>query len=596
MISVLKKSLRLCRAFAAILAVAIGAGAPLSAFAQDSREGIVARQQKSETEQAEKAQEQTQQNPITQPLALSPDVSSQRVGVDENNKQLLTLQDVITLALQNNLDIEQFRQSVQIAQYNLFALYGYYDVTSGTETGFRNSITPSANIFSGAGSSGAFSNKTLYYNFTTSQQIQRTGGNYLIEFDNSRTKTSSIASTLNPQYSNTLTFTFTQPLMRNFSIDANRRAIKIGKKSLDLSDSQFRQTVINIINSVQRAYWDLVYAIDAEKIARDNVRLARQQLENNQKMVEAGTLAPIELRSTEAQLEQNKGNVIVALQGITTAENALKGLVLKDPKDNMWNAVLVPTDKPDLTQVTFNLQEASALALKNRPELDQLRLQSEQKDIDIKFYRNQMKPQLNFIGIYTNSGLAGSPTPQLDNDGNPILDDNGNPVLKRVNPQFIGGYGQSLKNLFGQDFRTYQVGVSISFPWRNRAAEANYGRTLAEAKQLDARQRQMVQDVQIEVRNALQAVEAARMRFEAARAGVIAADAQYKGEQERFRAGLSQNFLVLQRQTDFAVARGNELRALTDYNKAIADLQRVTGMTLVSNNVQVQALPEKDNK
>ncbi len=589
------------RGFAAIsLAVAIGLSAPISVFAQDAREGIVARtpQQKSETEQsaAEKAQNQTQQNPITQPLALSPDVSSQRVGVDENNKQLLTLQEVIALALQNNLDIEQFRQSVQIAQYNLFSLYGFYDVTSGTETGFRNSITPSANIFSGADTSGAFSNKTLYYNFTTSQQIQRTGANYLIEFDNSRTKTSSIASTLNPQYSNTLTLTFIQPLMRNFSIDANRRAIQVGKKSLDLSDSQFRQTVINIINSVQRAYWDLVFAIDAEKIARDNVRLARQQLENNQKMVEAGTLAPIELRSTEAQLEQNKGNVIVALQGITTAENALKGLVLKDPNDKMWNAVLIPTDKPDLAQATFNLQESSALALKNRPELDQLRLQSEQKDIDIKFYKNQLKPQLDFIGIYTNSGLAGSPTPQLDNDGKPVLDDNGNPVLKKVNPQFIGGYGQSIKNLFGQDFRTYQVGVRISFPWRNRAAEANYGRTLAEAKQLDARQRQMVQDVQIEVRNALQAVEAARMRFEAARAGVIAADAQYKGEQERFRAGLSQNFLVLQRQTDFAVARSNELRALTDYNKAIADLQRVTGMTLVSNNVQVQALPEKDNK
>ncbi len=584
MISVSNKTLRLGRAFAAIaLAIVIGASAPISAFGQDTREGIVARtpQQKSDTEQStsEKTQDQTQQNPITQPLALSPEVSDERVGVDQNNKQLLTLQDVIALALQNNLDIEQFRQSVQIAQYNLFSLYGFYDVTSGTEIGFRNSITPTANIFGGADNSGAFSNKSLFYNFSTSQQIQRTGGNYLIEFDNSRTVTSSTASTLTPQYSNTLSFSFTQPLMRNFSIDANRRAIQVGKKSLDLSDSQFRQTVINIINSVQRAYWDMVFAIDAEKIARDNVRLARQQLENNQKMVEAGTLAPIELRSTEAQLEQNKGNVIVALQGITTAENVLKGLVLKDPNDKMWNAVLIPADKPDLTQVIFNLQEASALALKNRPELDQLRLQSEQKDIDIKYYKNQLKPQLNFVGSYRNDGLAGTPG-----------------IGREVNPQFIGGYGQSLKNLFGQDFRTYQVGVSISFPWRNRAAEANYGRTLAEAKQLDARQRQMVQDVQIEVRNALQAVEAARMRFEAARAGVIAADAQFKGEQERFRAGLSQNFLVLQRQTDFAVARSNELRALTDYKKAIADLQRVTGMTLVSNNVQVQALPEKDTK
>ncbi|HEY7545413.1 MAG TPA: TolC family protein, partial [Blastocatellia bacterium] len=443
----------------------------------------------------------------------------------------------------------------------------------------RNATTPIANDFGGADTSGFFNSKTLSYNFTTSQEIQRTGGNYFIQFNNSRVTTSAVSSQLDPEFSNSIRFTFTQPLMRNFSIDASRRAIRIAKKSLDLSDSQFRQTVINIINSVQRAYWELVFTIDAERIARDNVQLALQQLENNRKMVEAGTLAPIELRATEAQLEQNKGNVIVALQNITIAENVLKGLVLKDPNDKMWNAVLIPTDKPDLTQVSFNLQEASSLALKNRPELDQLRLLSEQKDIDIKFYKNQLKPQLDLFGTYGSNGLAGTPGPG-----------------RTINPQFIGGFFQSFTNLFGQDFRTYQVGVRISFPWRNRTAEANYGRSLAEAKQLDARQRQAVQDVQIEVRNALQAVEAARMRFEAARAGVIAAEAQYAGEQERFRAGLSQNFFVLQRQTDLAIARGAELRALTDYNKAIADFQRVTGMTLVSNNVQVQALPEKDTK
>jgi HAE1 family hydrophobic/amphiphilic exporter-1 len=596
MISVHKSFFRLSQTAAAVFLACALLASPLAALAQEATEGVVARQspqQRNET--AEKTQDASAQNPITQPLSLSPDVSTQRVGVDESNKRLLTLQDTIALALQNNLDIEQFRQSVQIAQYNLFSLYGFYDVTSTADVGFRNAIRPTASAFGGGGSSGSVNDKTLYYNFTTGQQIQRTGGNYLIEFDNSRGDTSATFAQLNPQYNSSLTFTFTQPLMRNLSIDSSRRGIQIAKKSLDLSDSQFRQRVIETINSVQRSYWDLVYAIDAEKIARYSVRLAQQQLENNQKMVEAGTLAPIELRATEAQLEQNKGNVIIALQNITIAENALKGLLLKDPGDNLWNAVLEPTDKPELSQLSFNLQEAAALALKNRPELDQLKLQSDQKDIDIKYYRNQLKPQLNFIGIYSNTGLSGSPTPQVDRTGNPILDDKGNPILNEVNRQFIGGYGKSLKNLFSQDSRTYQVGVSISFPWRNRTAEANLGRTLAEAKQLDARQRQLVQSVQIEVRNALQAVEASRMRFEAARASRLAAAAQLKGEEERFRAGLSQNFFVLQRQTDLSIALGNELRTLTDYNKAVADLQRVTGMTLINNNVQVQALPEKNN-
>jgi len=158
-----------------------------------------------------------------------------------------------------------------------------------------------------------------------------------------------------------------------------------------------------------------------------------------------------------------------------------------------------------------------------------------------------------------------------------------------VPDRFSGGYFRALSNLFSQDFRTYQFGVRLSFPWRNRTAEGNLGRTLAEARQLDARQRQLVQTIQIEVRNALQSVEAARQRFEAARAGRIAAEAQYKGEVERYRAGLSTNFLVLEQENDLAIARGNEVRALTDYNKALADLQRVTGMTLVNNNLQVTA-------
>src|SRR5581483_10824811 len=152
------------------------------------------------------------------------------------------------------------------------------------------------------------------------------------------------------------------------------------------------------------------------------------------------------------------------------------------------------------------------------------------------------------------------------------------------------------RNLFTQDFKTYQFGVRFSFPWRNRTAEGNLGRALATGRQLDARQRQVVQNVQVDVRNALQAVEASRQRYEAAHAGRLAANAQLQGELEKFRAGLSTNFFVLQRQTDLANAQGNEVRSLTDYNKALADLQRVTGMTLGTNNGQVTALGTQNDK
>jgi HAE1 family hydrophobic/amphiphilic exporter-1 len=520
------------------------------------------------------------QNPITQPLTLSPEIGTQRVGVIEGLRQLLPLQDAITMALQNNLDIEALRQGVQIAQYNLFASRGVYDIVSGTDLNYQSRTIPVASVFAGGGTTGSVSSKILTYNFNTSQLVERTGASWRVDFDNNRQSTSSTASTLTPQYNPALSFNFVQPLMRNFSIDQNRRTIELLKQSLDLSDSQFRQRVIEIINQVQRAYWDLVFARRNEQIARESVELTRTQLENNQKQVEAGTIAPIDLRETEAALESRKGDVIFALQNITTAENVLKGLLMKDPNDKIWNAEIVPTDEPQFGQATFSLEDATRLALKNRPELDQMRLQQEQNQVNVKFFKNQLKPQVDLVGFYTSTGLAGTPAIITD----PIT---GLPVVREVGSRFQGGYFRSLSNLFGQDFKIYQFGVSVSFPWRNRTAQGNLGRTLAEGRQLDARQRQLVQSVQIDVRNALQNVEAARQRYEVARSARAASEAQLAGEQEKFRAGLSTNFLVLTRQNDLSVAKGTEVRALTDYNKALADLQRVTGMTLVSNNVQV---------
>lgn len=579
----LQKSSR--AAAVASLAALLAASSPIAAFSQ---QGVVAREQQP-AQPPTQQQSQSAQNSITQPIVGSPDVPRTRVGVTPGQELSLALQDGIAMALQNNLDIEQFRQGVQIAERSLYSLRGVYDILSTADINYRSTTQPIVSIFGGANATSSLTQRSLNYNFTTSQFVERTGGYWEGDFNNSRVVTSSTASLLTTQYTPQLTFQFTQPLMRNFGIDANRRSIQIAKKSLDLSDSQFRQRVIEIISAVQRAYWDLTYAIRNEIIARESVELAKTQLDNNQKMVEAGTLAPIELRSTEAQLESAKGNVILALQGVTTAENSLKVLLLKDPGDKVWNSEILPTDQPLSTHSNFDLEEATRLALKNRPELEQMRLQTEQKNIDIKYYTNQTKPQVDLFGNYGSIGLAGAPSTLVDSE-------TGIPLGSRVLPRFKGGQFQALTNLFGQDFKTYQAGVRVSIPWRNRTAEGNLGRSLAESRQLDARQRQLVETVQVDVRNALQAVVASEQRLEAAKAGKLAAEAQYNGEQERYRAGLSTNFVVLQRLTDLSVAKGTEVRALTDYNKALADLQRVTGMTLVSNNVQVPPQSEEAKK
>jgi HAE1 family hydrophobic/amphiphilic exporter-1 len=499
------------------------------------------------------------------------DVPDTRVGVDNSNVVRLTLHDAILMGLQHNLDIKASSFDLQLSDYDLKAAKGAYDLFVTADFTFRSANTPVTSIFAGGGLDATINTKSISFGAAASQ-LFKSGGSASVSFDTVRQQTDATVSTLNPQYQPQLSFDFTQPLMRNLSIDATRRQIHIARKQKDVSDSVFRQRVIEIVSQIQRAYWDLVFSQWNERIQREAVNLSKVQLDNNIKRVQAGTLAPIELRSTESQLESSKERVISAMQAISLAENTLKALLLDNPADPTWMARIVPVDQANLAPITMDLQSATDAALLNRPELEQLKLQSQLKAIDLKYYKNQLKPQLDFVTNYTLTGLAGEPVQ----------------ITGAVVPdQFIGGYGRALGTLFSNDFPTWSAGVKFSFPVQNRTAEANLGRTRAEIDQLEIQQRRLVQSIQVEVRNALQAVEAARQRFEAARASRVAAEAQLRGEEVRYQAGLSTNFFVLERQNALSEARGSEAQALTDYNKALVDLQRVTGTTISSNNVSI---------
>jgi HAE1 family hydrophobic/amphiphilic exporter-1 len=161
-------------------------------------------------------------------------------------------------------------------------------------------------------------------------------------------------------------------------------------------------------------------------------------------------------------------------------------------------------------------------------------------------------------------------------------------------PGFLqGGYGQSLSNLFSNDFRTFRFGVALSFPLKNRTAEGQLGRAVAEGRKIGAQRKTLEQTIEVEVRNAVQAVETARLRVETARASREAAEKQSESEQRRFQAGLSTTYFVLERQNNLSAAQGRELKAMTDYSKAVTELQRVMGTTLTSANVDVNPAPKK---
>ena len=544
-------------------------------------------------------------------LSLYPVASAQekpmpemsRVGVDTNQAHPLSLREALAMALENNKDIEVARQNVRIAEFDYRGSQGAYDPRFTTQAFYERIENPISSFLAG-GQNGS----TVQTDYTATARLEgqapKFGGNYHLDFSSIKLNTNNSFTALNPQYPTVLAFSYTQPLWRGLKIDQTRRQIEIARKNLSLTDAQFRQRAIDTITNVQRAYWDLVFALRNLQVQRDSASVARTELEHNKRLVNEGQLAPIDIVAVEAQISTFEQRVFGALEDVSRSENNLKNMIAKDQKANLWSESIVPTDSVELTVPEISLSDALKTAMENRPELAQTNVLKEINQIDQKFFKDQTKPQVDLVGTYGVTGLAGSIS---NNIVNPLTQSSallrqrvdelstiaGLDPLPVIPPQqfsqdLLGGYGQSLQNLLANRYGTARIGVQISLPLRNRTAEANLGRSLVEGERIGTLRQQLEQTIQVDVRNALQSVRSSEARLRAAVATRDANEQQFASEQRKLDAGQSTTFLVLERQTALTEARGQELRAQTDLNKAIADLQRATGNALTVNSIVVR--------
>lgn len=526
-----------------------------------------------------------------------------RVGVDMNQQHPLSLREALALALENNKDIEVARQNVRIAEFDLHGAQGAYDPRFTTQSFYERVESPISSFLAG-GQNGS----TITTDYTTTARLEgqtpKLGGSYHLDFSSVKLNTNNSFTVLNPQYPTALAFSYTQPLWRGLRIDQTRRQIEIARKNLSLSDAQFRQHAIDTITNVQRAYWDLVFALRSLQVQRDAVSVARTQLEHNQRLVNEGQLAPIDVVAAEAQISTYEQRVFAALEDVSRAENNLKNMIAKDQKAELWGESIVPTDSVELAAPEISLPDALKTAMENRPELQQFNVLKDINQIDQRYFKDQTKPQIDLVGTYGVTGLAGSVS---SNIVNPLTQSSvllrqrvdelstiaGLDPLPVIPPQqfsqdLLGGYGQSLQNLLANRYGTARIGVQISLPLRNRTAEANLGRALVEGERIGTQREQLEQTIQVDVRNALQSVRSSEARLRAATSTREANEKQFASEQRKLDAGQSTTFLVLERQTELTEARGLELKAQTDLNKAIADLQRATGNALNVNSIVVR--------
>jgi outer membrane protein TolC len=537
----------------------------------------------------------------------------------------LSLQDAIALALENNLDIEVQRYGLRLADMDLAraqaggAIRGISTSVSQGSTATAATATSGATISTGTTTSTGIpsldpvmSMNYSWGHFTSPQvnsftvgsnsivstvnnggfQISKgflTGAQTSIGMTNRYSLSNSGRNDFNPSTTGALSLNITQPLLQGFGRALNSRLIRIARNNRDVSDLVFRQQVITTVSSVINLYWDLVSYNEDVKVKRQALTLAEKLYNDNKKQVEIGTLAPIAIVQAEAEVAARQQDLVVSetqvLQQETVLKNALSRTGVANPA--LAEARIVPTDRirvPDLEQIE-PIQDLMARALDNRPELGRLRIQLDNAKINLKATKNALLPQLNAVATLNNNALSGEvnslPVPSIG--GIPAQPRN----LAAIDPFFLGGYGNFLRQMFARNFPDYTFGFQLSIPLRNRAAQADMVSAQLTLRQSELQQQQQINQVRVDVQNALIGVQQARARYQTATKNRALQEQNLDAEQKKYALGASTIFFVIQAQRDLAVAQAGEVAALSAYARARVEMDRSTGQTLDSNHIMV---------
>jgi outer membrane protein TolC len=530
------------------------------------------------------------------------------VGVAQAPFVGISLQDVVGMALAKNTDLIVSQTNRRVAGYQIVAAQGAYDLRFQVVPSYQYAKSPPLSPFQAGPLGGAITQTQAGVGTSLSGQLEG-GTRYSIGASGQGTSTNSTSAGFTPSYATALSFNITQPLARGSTFDDARRQLALARANADASTDSTLLTASTTIWNAQNAYWDLVAAWRNVAIQEEALRAAKAQSDSNERLVRRGAAASVDVVESNVQVETFQDDVFSALASVSRLQNQLKALTLSDPADPIWTANLVPTSSALDLPAEPALNDVIISALRNRPEIGALREQRRAADANLAYARDQARPQIDLSLGYTSNGFAGTPVPLSDNAFFAALGPQiaatqaliafanargaNIPPLRTAFPAtpsyLIGGIGQSVTNLLDNRFPMIGISATIGLPLRNRTARANVAVAVEQQRSLDAQQVGLIQRLTIEARNALQGVRSAKSRLVAASAARGAAERVYESERRKFRAGTSTTFLVLQRATNLATQRGRELQAQTDLNKAVVELDRVSGTILAKNGVDLSS-------
>jgi outer membrane protein TolC len=473
----------------------------------------------------------------------------------------VTADEAVKMALENNLGIQAQRLSPQIQALLLSQTRATYAPIVFSNTSKNSNSNPPSNFLAG---NDFVTNAGVRNTSGVQQLLKWGGGRYTASIDGSRNTTSDPTDPFNPRLSSNFNFNFTQPLLRDFSIDSTRQQLLIGKKQQEIVDVQLQQQVTQTARAVRSAYFDLVGGIRQLEVARKSLELANESLRNNQKRVDVGTIPPIDIVEAQAEVSRNEEAVIINEAQIKSLEDALRTLVMNPSQPDYWTARIVPAEEPVLTPQAVDVEAAIRNALDKRTDLAQARKQLEQTDIGIRFAKNQRLPGVNAIVNYGLQGVGGTLTTYDRTGGFPV------PI-----GQAQRSFGDALRDVFGNEFKTWSFQLQVNYPIGTSQAEAGLAQGRVQRQQEVTNLRALELQVTAAVRDAARQVDTTLKRVEATKKAREFAERRYEAEQKRMTVGLSTTFQLFQAQRDLAQQQLAELNAVIAYNRALVNFEAV---------------------
>jgi outer membrane protein TolC len=489
----------------------------------------------------------------------------------------LSLEDCILNAMKNNLNVavevlnpELSDISVSMAKEKFMPNLSFNYNKRDTNTAAYSFLDATDQV------------STLYNDYSAEiSQLIPTGGSFSIVLEGYKNDTNRRFQTINPRFGNTLTFNFTQPLLKNFGFQTSRREIIIAANNRDISENTFKKILQDTIYNVEQAYWNLVYSIENLKVRQQSLKLAQDLLERNRRAVEVGSLAPIEILNAQADVAIREADILEAEAMVKNNEDLLKTIInLAAEEEGVDLVKITPKDKPAYEKTEANLDEALLKALENRPDLNATRIDLKNKEFDLSYTRNQLLPDLSLQASYWSPGIT----------GDQILYENNDALRGAVIGTVAGTPKDALKDAFNFKYQNWSIGLTLSIPINSIISRTAYAQARVNLDQAMLRLKSQEQQIFLEITTAVRAVHTNFKRAQAYKVARELAERKLEAEEEKLRVGLSTNYFVLQYQRDLATAQTQELKAIIDYNLSLALLNKASGVSLKNKNIEISEI------